>query len=599
MSELTPEQRKAFDDILHRAGRLVSLYNTRDEMLIDMERMIHMEWTEKPREKHMKPTLSTSAHDALKGAVRLMTTTAPAFNVNYAEADAEEKQLSGKLEKAAQCMWSGSGRVWGNPLQYDLVYSSLWGSEVVASVSRTSDLVAAMQGMQSSRYLRQAEAALRETPYLYQVHSPLTCYTEYTSLGVSAVLRRSETTWADVLATYGQAAEDCDTGGNRQADERVTMYDWQCYDYRAVWMSGSSDPVWFISNDLPFLPIVSQITDGSRMWIEPEKQREPFLYGLWKSDIWKRENLMLTVIYTMLHGIGSNPQLLHKTPGGESQLTIDRTIPGGVVTIDLDEELGPLVEKVIDPSQMQGLSIAQAIAEGTTIPKVALGAPPSGNMAFSTVSTLIQSGRLPLTGTKQNVANAAAELVRRSLMWMKHVGSTDGLYSAGKVVELRADEIPERIPLTCVLDVDLPSDKLQLANAANGMVDRGLASRRYVREGVLGIGQSDAMDKEIAMERMVETALGVSVEKLKAIGMAQIQAKVQAMMAGGGPQNAMTPEVGQSTGGQGMPPQGAPMQARPQVQPQDGAYPPGGAGVQGGGPLAGPLPPRDRMGMGQ
>lgn len=578
---LTDDKRKDWEDIQSRTERLIATYNERDTVLEDMRQMLHMEWKDDPSrgQTHYKSTMSPMGYDSLVGAARLLTSTEPKFNVPHDEANAELRAIAEPVEKAAASMWSGSGRVLGRPVHYEMVLSSLMSAEIVGTISRTADLVDATAGMSKGRYQRQARQAQRETPYLFQIHNAAHCYTEYTMLGPSAVVRKSETTWGDALAVYGRAAEDADLKADRPTDERVTLYDWTCYDYRAVWMSGCSDPIIFEEHGLDFLPVVSVVTDGSFLWSEPHRQRLPFLYGLLKSKIWQRQNLMLTVIYSMIYGLGSNPQLVRETKNpGESPLIIDRTIPGGVVDIEQGEKLYPLIEKIIDPAQMQGMSLADQIAEGTTIPRVALGAAPSGSMAFSTISLLTQSGRLPLMGTKQNAAHAAAEMVRRALLWMRAGGAAEDLYDArGSKIGLDPHDIPDRLPLECVLEVDLPSDKLQLVNAANGAVGQGLTSRRWARENVLGEGQSDAMEKEIMQERMTQTLFEQYVQGLTAKQQMALQQMQQAQQAAAA--QSMANGIPEARTGQ-----------LAEISSSQGVYPPGG--VQPGSPLAGPLPPR-------
>lgn len=596
MSELNDQQRDDLRDIQERSEKLRETYGERDRMLEEMRKMYHMEWDDQPGADWIKETMSPSAYDTLTGAVRLMTSTEPKFNVSYDESDADLKAMSTEIEAAASTMWAGSGRVWGRPIHYEMILSSLWAAEIIGSVSRTADLVTATQGMSKRRYRRQAEEAVRQTPYLFQISNPLEAYTEYSMLGPSAVLRRSETTWGDVLSIYGKAAEEQDDS-RRKSDSRVTLYDWTDYDYHAAWVDGSTEPLLFEVQDLPFMPIVSTVTDGSFLFNEPHQNRTPFLYGLWKSNLWRRENLMLTVIYSLVHGVGSWPLLVHETQDPDNdKLQINRGDAGRFVSIERGDKLFQLIERVIDPSQMQGLATAQQYNEGTTIPRVALGAPPSGNLAFSAISTLIQSGRLPLMGTKQSAAYTAAEMVRRGLLWLKYAAqnpgqvvdlgngmgevqrSEDELYTGkGRRIQLDPLQIPDRLPINCVLEVSLPSDKLQQVNAANGAVQNGLTSKRWARENVLGEGQNDAMEREIIGEQFTQAAAQLYLQRMSA----QAQASMQQMQQAQGAASAQSMV-------NGIPESRPPMPA--EISSSQGAYPPGG--VQPGAPMAGPLPPR-------
>jgi hypothetical protein len=579
---LTDEQRADFRDIQERAENLRETYGERDKVLEETRKMMHLEWTDRPDDPNIKETLSTTPFDVIQGGVRLMTSTDPEFNINYDEADTDLRAIASDIESMGSAMWSGSGRVFGRPVHHEMFTSSLWAGEIVGTVSRTAEVVAATTGMTSRKYLRQAEQALRETPYLFKIHNPYECYTEYSALGASAVLRRSETNWGEVYGMYGAAAEDVAFGVDHKSHEHVTVYDWTDWDYRAVWISGASEPLIFEAQTLDFMPIVSAVSDGSFLFSEPHLQRTPILYGLYKSGMWRRENLMLSVIYTLAYGVGSSPQLVHETTDPDNaKLQIRRDVAGGVISIEKGDRLTQLLERVIDPSQMQGLATAQQYSEGTTIPRVALGAPPSGNLAFSAISLMVQSGRLPLMGPKEAASYVAAELVRRALLWTKRTaadGIPDEFYNRkGRKIQLDPSRIPDRLPLECVMEVSLPADKLQQVNAANGLADRGAASMRWIREKVLGIGNNEAMEREIAQEKFTERAIALYLDRMSA----QAQASMQQMQQAQGAASAQSMV-------NGIPDTRPPMPA--EISSSQGAYPPGG--VQPGAPMAGPLPPR-------
>lgn len=584
--KIDDSKRDAWRSIQDRAERLKALYGARDTMAEELRKMYHFEWSNRPDADWIKPTMSPTAYNAITGAARLLTSTDPQFNVSSRTGDDAARATADKLEAAAKVMWTSSGEITGIPLHYEMVRSSLIGAEVVAYMTRTADIVEYAQGTKNKGLIARAKEAQALTPYMFNAYNPANCYTERDMLGVSAVMRRERVTWGDVLTLYGQFAKDV-MPASAKLDTLVEITEWYDHEWRAVWVQGA-EPILFIENPTPFLPVVSNITDGSLLWREPERQRSPFLYALLKSGLWQRENLMLTVIYSLVHGIGSNPLLVWETENGE-QLEIDYSVPGRAIKINKGDRLSPLIEKVLDPSQMQGWQLAQQLNEASTIPAVALGAAPAGGMPFSAISLLTQSGRLPLIGTRQGVGNAAATLVRRALQWMK--SSKDGeLYDnqTGMEIGLAPEEIPDRVPVECVLEVDLPQDKLQLANAALGLKNGGLAPTSWIQENVLGIGQTTRMQREMLDEQMQAFMVQRFMEQTKAkdqqtmqqMQQAQMQAAADSMAAGVERQvpntRPMTPEVN-GRGGQPA-----------QVAATDGTYPPGG--VQAGAPLAGPLP---------
>ncbi len=659
-----------FNDIRHYASRLVGRYNERDLMDEELRQMFAMEWQKAPQADWVKRTMSPTAYNTTIGAIRLLTATEPQLSVPFDESDATARAASEKVEQAAKAMWSGSGRVGLRPVHYEIVFSAVLFGEVCATVTKTADLLRYAEKAGNKATANRMRYVAQETPYLFQVYNPSTCYPDFDRFGLRAVLRRTKSTWGEIYDAWGKMAEKA-WPGDHQKDEAITVNDWYDWENRAVWLDGggfgtvgtsntagqtravlaalSNEPILFEPHELEFMPVVAQIGEGSFMFDRPEQQRLPFLYSMWKSGLWKRENLALTILYSLIFALGSNPLLKRTTSTPGVPLVIDRSIPGGVIDLAQDERLDPFIQQVFDPAMMQGLDLAKRLNTESTIPTMALGQPPGISMAFSAISLLSQSGRLPLVAPKELSGAAISNLIIAALRWMKQDGENEKFYRKGVVVELSPNDIPDRIVVNCNLEPDLPTDKMQQANIASLIVASELASRRWTRENILNIGQSGAMDKEIWTEKRLAVELQRVIEMIKAEDQAKIQAmmaSVQAQMAqqaqgggpGGPPMGQPPPQVGQSpfSGGMGGPsgagpgpeqlaamraamaqqqgaaPPGAedqmamiqqmlaqrgggqlPPEVLAQLQEQlqgQGPYPPGGQ-VGPGAPLTGPLPP--------
>lgn len=579
-----------FLDVRQRAGELKSIYGTRDNLLEEMRRMFHMEWAEAPGEDWIKPTMSPSAHNALMGAVRLMVSTAPQFNMPYDQAATDAQSVAEKIERACAVMWHGSGRIAQRPVHYEAVFSGLFAGEICMHVTRTADLLGYARASGNKGHAARMEHIARRTPYLFTTFNPLTCYGEFDPFGLRAMLRQSRVHWCEVLSTWGEKAAAL--GGARKPYDFVTLNDWYDWEQRTVWIDEDGDQaIWHAPHGLSFLPVIDQIVDGTALFDRPELQRIPFYYSLMKSGLWKRENLSLTMIYSLMFALGSNPLLQQEVDNlDEPGATIDRTVPGGIIRTAKGSPLKPLMEKVVDPEQYRGYEIARSLNEESTIPKMALGAPPATQLAFSAISLLVQSGRLPLIATKQLGAEAIASGLEAALTWYKAdpKGAEFYDYDKGRSIELAPDEIPERLSLRVNLDPDLPQDKLQLANTAVRLTEGSnpLASNRWVRENILNAGQSQQMDREILEEKLlafqVERILGKltsqdrlqleqQIAQLQQVQQAQRQAQSEQVSRGAG---EMSAEMGAG-----------------RTPPEIGPYPPGGQ-VGPGQPLNGPLPMR-------
>ena len=145
--------------------------------------------------------------------------------------------------------------------------------------------------------------------------------------------------------------------------------------------------------------------DGSTIHDKPEQKAQPFLYGYSKSNLWERQCLELTVIYTNIAQHGLNVGFDYGYTNDENELMLDGSVPGGVAKHPAGGVLKPLERQIIDPAVMNGLNIANELTDESTIYSQALGQAVQGNAnaAYSTVALLNQAGRLPLTTIQKSV----------------------------------------------------------------------------------------------------------------------------------------------------------------------------------------------------
>lgn len=578
-----PDPLNEFQRIRQHCIRLAGLFGARDAMFEEIRQQFHMEWQEMPSGEWIKPTMSPSSYNAVIGAVRLMTSTDPQLSAGFGPA-------KDKLERAARAMWNSSSRVSLRPAHYDLILSGLLFGEVVASVDRTSDLLEFAKKSGRAEQIARAEYIAAETPYLITTYNPATCYPDRDHLGLRGLLRKTKQTWGEVVDTWGDAA--LLLAPTRRRLDEVDVWDWYDWRQRVVWADQYSEPIYMEDHGLPFMPVVHALIEGTGLFVQPEHQRFPMLYSVWKSGMWKRENLSLTTLFTLIFNLASNPLLVHET-NDEDPLVIDRTVPGGVTKIKPGEKLAPLVEKVIDASQEFGLTLAKEYNEKSTINQIALSGQlaAGGHLSYSAISLMMQSARLPLTGIKQVGGWVIAALLNISMRWYKADSKGIKFYHMqdGQEIDIQPSDIPERVAFSCALEPDIPSDKMNLTNIADLLVRSGLASKRWARENILSIGQSDDMDKEIWGDQRLTTELQNKLQELTALKQAEVQQRIQQAQMAMQQQMAAQQMPPPGAGPQGPNPQPALASAPGAPQPPLNNLPPGGQ-VGPGGPMTAPMP---------
>lgn len=572
------------DELKNKTELLKGRYHKRNNLMDRYEEMYLMRWDQKRLRDtldNVQITISPDARNSLIGAVRLMTATDPQVSVPFDTVSAAGKEQSESVERFCRSILDGSGRAMGNPVHYDIVLSLLLYGEVVISVSKTAELLAQAQAAGDRVQVRRIERIAKRTAYLFDVLDPRTVYPERDRYGVTGVYREVETTAGQVRRMYGPVDKGSD-------DAVVTLCEWWDTREHVVWLAGG-DALIQDEHGLPFIPIVCAAGEGStNLFEEPEDQSQAFLYTLWQSGLWERQNLALSVMYTMIYGLGANPMYLYRRNVPDKAVEIDFSEPGGVVYLDQGEEFAPLPKAVIDPSLVQGLELSERKLAESTIYRQALGEPLGGDAPFSMVALLHQAGRLPLVMIQKKGGWALGEALEIAVQWVAEDGETAGMVYQGQAIELDPEMIPDDLAIEVQLEISLPQDQMQsvnLALAATGG-ETPLVSQRWAREEVLNVGASDEMTKEIWAEKYAQ---------LQAMMYFQQQAQ-QAQQAQAMAQQQMMAQQGQGMGGQGMmgggpPPaqmQGAPAPGGPEMMAGPGV--PGVPGQPPGMPMQGPRP---------
>jgi len=272
-------------------------------------------------------------------------------------------------------------------------------------------------------------------------------------------------------------------------------------------------------HDLITIPVVAQIIEGSLLFDEKlEYTRQPLLYTSNKSQIWYRQNLAQTVFWDNVFTLGNNGSLVYESNQQGKKIEIDRSIKGGVINIQTGEKLYSLAQEVLSPVLLQGIEMADSVMAESTLYKQTFGEPLGSNAPFSMVSLLSHMGRLPLVCAQRLSGWAIAEILEKSFEILKDQGGAKKVYSKrdGQLLEIKAAEIPDNIIIECDLDVSMPQDERQNATIASQLAsgEDPITSKRYAREKVLNIGQSEEMEKEIAMEMFLKAELQMELQKM-------------------------------------------------------------------------------------
>ena len=564
---------KKLEEAREHALSLVEDFVEQKNQMTECDKMFFMEWDDNLKsEKTYKKTISPSARNALQGAIRLMTSTEPKFSVPFDKNDKAAKLQSEKIERFCKTVWYHSGRFRGIPLEQPAIESLLRYGMMVLTVVDTRVLQTEILKNEKSKALeKQLERLVQSTPYLIEAWDPKGVYYEKGRFGLTTVYRETQMTVQEVIEQFGTAPVEKVLGENiDRTHTYVTYCDYWDLEKHMAWINSyvlqgqptvAGQPLMDEKHELPCIPIVVQTSEGSYLDVEPEKQAIPFLFTLQKGELWKRQNLELTYLYTNLFYLAANPTFKHITTG-DGNFDVDYDTPGFRLLLRPGEDYAQLQKDVISSDMLEGLSIADGLVEESTLYRQALGGMGrlGANAAFSTVSLMHQAGRLPLASSQKRGGWAIGHACELMIEMLLDKYKSTSYKTEEGFEQLDIQEIPDDLIIEGRLEVDLPQDQLSQANIAQLVIQSGLASQRWTRENILGIEQSDEMEGEIWTEQAQKDQFTRRIQKLAQLEEMQMQMMMQQMMQ-------------QQQGG---PPQGGPPQGPP---PQGG---PPGMGPEGG-----------------
>jgi hypothetical protein len=569
-----------FSEIKKRANDLQTHYVERNKLYDELENIFFLNWEEEAKFKraneNAKITLSPDPRNKMIGAARLLTASDPVFSVPGELNEPDVQAESENLEKFAQKMWQAAGKVAGTPIHYDGALSAMLYGEIHIAITSTQDLLKAA-GSKSNALKARAERVAKRTPYLFEIWNPKECFTEFDGMGLTTHFRRSITTKRKVWTEFGEDAEKAVPG---KGYEECVLCEWWDLENHIIWVEGTDTPIVDEAHELSYIPIVVGVTDGSKsLFTKPEEQRQPFLYAVYKSGLWNRQNLSLSVMFTMLHGLGANAMFLYEAQDPDSEPERDFSVPGGEIRIKVGEKYGPLAKQLVDPNLWQAMEVADGLTAESTIYEQTLGEPLGKNAPYSMVALLSQAGRLPLVSPQRILGWAIGTAVEIAMTWLKEDNQTASARYGGDVLELEPAQIPDEFEIEAALDVSLPQDDLQSANVANQLTegDDPLVSQEWVLKNVLKVEQPNEMKYRIWAEK----SANMRFMQYMAHQLAIVQQKMQQAMTPPMPpelppeEQAAPPPAGAEMPLEEAPPgpEGAPIQGIPQAMEEGGQAP--------------------------
>lgn len=471
-------------------------------------------------------TNSPTARNVVTGLHRMMRTSKPRFEVKC-----DNEDWADRMENAAEEWWNASCARAKASHQSDLALSAIMFSDANLEVDAVQDLIGT-PGISAIRKTRLTDLQI-ETPFLFRVGSAFTTYPVWGEDGLSEYLRRYQLRGRALKERWGNTWPVQDNLDYWIRDYRNT-------EIRCVYYEGATDPLMPPTPyDLPDMPCFSAVADGTDLFDEEKRKRQPFLYGWIKSNLADRESELLTALFTSVYSRGVGP----------IALLDPASVPAGGVVVNYQGLFRYVVakgqfadDKAFDANLIQLGNMLSNLAQQSTINSQTLGENISAGTPYSGYAMAAQNGRIPIIPIQE----ACEKVIHDAFVFaFKYYKSANMKWIGKDGQPLNATEIPDVFRLKVTLEVDLPQDQFKMAQIATQLAPLGIASKEWIRE-LLQIHDSSQMEFDVLTERAASAAFQQDLPNLVA----------QMLQMAGGTAPSTTPgsTTTPGSGGVGVPP---------------------------------------------
>lgn len=536
---------KLFEEIKQHANDLKSQYSKRNQEFEAYEDMYLMNGSEGTRgNETVKLTVSPTAHNKVVGAKRLLQSQKVRFDVH---SNIATKNEIDQLEQLISDWWNNMYSVNGKPLMNEIIHSAALYSDVHIGLTFLEDYK-----KYNSKDTR-TERLLRRTPILFEVWNPRFGYPERDALGLSAYYQELKVPFSYIKHVYGSFVKDED----RKDTASVTLKRFWDLENYCIWYE--DEMLDCGPHGLPCIPVSVSSTEGSELFEDQEDKYEPLLFGLKRSALWERENLILTTLYTTAAAIAFTPSFKWKTDSNEDlRVNIDDGVQ--YYRLNKGDDVEAITNKGVFTREIGDvIQLTTNLIDNSTVYDTAFGTA-GGSSSFSESTLLAQAARLPLVPLQRTVGSAIGDIVQIALDIMQAKGIN---FKFGEI-DIKAKDLPEDMTVDAKLDVILPQERTQLAATAATIQANGLASKEWVRSEIMGIPNNEKMEKQIAQEKVSQALADYMTQKMvqelqmkdqmqqqaqEAQYQAQMQKNQQAMQAGMMAQQQQAQPTGFDMGG--------------------------------------------------
>lgn len=455
--------KEAYKRCQKRVEEIKSMFSKRDKLNCEFEKMYWMTDDRLPEmggptglnrsawdNGDIRTTKSTASRDAVRGLHNMLSTARPEFEV----IDCPQKD---KIEAALRKWWDASCLIKGNAIHSDMALSAILFGDAILSVDALSDIREYVKPSERARVDEIAE----ETPFLFEVVPAQTAYPVRGRFGMSEFLREYK--------ERGRTIKERWVVNWLEDDKEYTICDYYDMEYRAVYVKEKSEkPLMYDVHELNNIPVFGSIANGSDLFSDEWKKRQPFLYGKYQGSLDIREDETMTALFTSIAVRGPGPLTFIDKDSLPANGNVEVNMQGAFRYVIGKGQ--PFDDKAFDSALINALGMLNEIGQRSTINSQTLGENIQSGTTFSGYAMAAQNGRIPLIPIQESLQKAV------------HDGSVFALRrfkdEAMEWDGLKPSDIPDNFKasqLKVTLEVDLPQDELRNAQIVNQLANLPLS----------------------------------------------------------------------------------------------------------------------------
>lgn len=521
------------DSIKQRARALESTYTTRGNMFQRYRDIFFMDNMDKPKDQTVDKgdwalTPSPSGRNEVTGMKRLLDTSD--MNVTVLEGNTPSRN-SDKIEKALKRMLDVSGEGREARVESDAMLSAVLYGPVVLAAEAINDSLA-VKGI--PEYKKQhLQKLARRSPFIIRALNPEESSIERDEGLVTLHLWKYKLLGSKLKNRWGIT----------EASDKTEYTIWDVFtpEYHVVWADGLGKELLAAPHNLNCVPIASSTAGGTELFHKPEQRINSFLFAKAKGDLDKRENMILTAIFTQIKRRGLLGSMYWIDPDNAPE---DITINYQNGVMYAKGKVSAVNDKIIDPIVMQIKGLLDDLSGESTIRGATLGENAQGVGTFSGLAMLSSAGKLPMIDSQRALSAAFRDIFLHILYRIKNEVIDNTL--------IQPADIPEDIDLEVTFTPKLPQDTLRNAQVASSLGDK--VSEEWIHTNLLQINDTPAMQKQIAKEQIKKAMLAQIAQD------PQVMGKLMQAVLGTPPEPQQPPQPPQMATGS------PPAQGNPQLE---------------------------------